>query len=64
MRVLHKLCSSRLNRNLHPDPLLKKAISNLKREDFEKRKSKENLVIIQGSFSAVFLKINDDFLKL
>ena len=62
-RFLHKLCSSLLNRNLHPDPLLKKGIWNLKRENFKKRKSKENLLITQGSFSAVFLKINDDFSK-
>ena len=42
----------------------KKAICNLKRENFKKRKSKENLVTIQGSFPAVLLKINGDFLKL
>ena len=30
MRFLHKLCFSLLNRNLHPDVLLKIAIYNLK----------------------------------
>ena len=58
-RFLHKLCSSLLNRNLHPDPLLKKGIWNLKRENFKKKEKKK----IYGSFSAVFLKINDDFSK-